>query len=288
MLMPRILLLLLLPTLLAGCTADRLRSYAPVESYPDDNWLMQQTDKKALVIVAHDDDAISCAGTISLLTADGWDVRMLCLYTALPEDSARNAIRREDVMMAAGYQGIQEVQTHRLNYRRDHGHNPQYYAYFPPAQWDSVFYMDTLRQLIGAFIEKHRPTVIFTLDDVIGGYGHPDHAAVSSIVRKWAEGPNTSVERIYQAVFSPHQAETIMQDLPVYQQAKERCHCAGMPLPDVQVNILSAAVQKQKAMQQYSTEQHNLQKFWPKYDRYPAETYFGIFDREFFHVIETR
>lgn len=283
--MKRTSLLLLLPLLIAGCTVERLRSYAPVESYPDDTWLNQQTVKKALVIVAHDDDAVSCAGTISQLTADGWDVRMFCLYTALPEDSARNAIRRKDVMMAAGYQGIQEVQTHTLNYRRDHGNNPQYYAYFPTSQWFSVFYMDTLRQLIGAFIEQHQPTVIFTLDDVIGGYGHPDHAAVSGIVRAWVEGPNTSVERIYQAVFTPHQAETIMQELPVYQQAKQGCNCAGMPLPNVQVNILSGAVLKQKAMQQYSTEQHNLQKFWPKYDKYPAETYFGIFDREFFHVI---
>lgn len=269
----------------SACTYHRLQKYAPTESYPEDNWLAAQTTKRAVVIVAHDDDAISCAGTIAQLTQAGWEVNMLCFYNDVPADSARTAMRMQDVQRAAQIQGIRSVQFHQLNYRNDHGKNERLYGYLPPDARDTLFHMDTLRSLIQGFIDREAPTVIFTLDDVIGGYGHPDHAVMSAITKEYVLSGKSTAQRIYQAVFTPHQAETIMRDLPVYQEAKILCACPGQPLPHVQVNITDVGAIKRNAMLQYTTEQHNLQKFWPKYDRIPPEQYFSLFDREFFHVI---
>lgn len=280
-------LLLLSILLLQSCLTQKLEHLAPVEIYPDDTWLQAQANKKALIIVAHDDDAISSAGTISMLTTRGWEVHMLCFYHDIPENINRNLQRQQDVQQAIAVQGIRSITFHTLNYRAHHTAYPTLYAYVPESMRDSIYQMDTLTQLIQQFIEQHQPSVIFTLDDVIGGYGHPDHVVVSQIVKEYALAHPQNIKRVYQAVFSPHQANTIMEDLPVYQDALVNCACTGQPIPTTQINISAYGAQKQAAMQTYSTEQHNLQKFWPKYDKMPAEKYFSIFDREFFHVIET-
>lgn len=272
---------------ITGCLTQKLSELAPVEIYPDDNWLLQQSRKQALIIVAHDDDAISSAGTMSMLAANGWEVHMLCFYHDIPENNSRNLQRQQDVQQAIAAQGIQSITFHTLNYRAHHTAYPTLYAYVPESMRDSIYQMDTLTQLIQQYIEQYQPVVIFTLDDNIGGYGHPDHVVVSRIVKEYALTHPQYVKRVYQAVFTPHQANSIMAELPVYQDALLTCNCAGQPVPTTQINISAYGAQKQAAMLTYSTEQHNLQKFWPKYDKMPPEKYFSIFDREFFHVIET-
>lgn len=273
--------------LLQSCLTQKLEKMAPVEHYADDNWLLNQTRKQALIIVAHDDDAISSAGTVSMLTANGWEVHMLCFYHDIPENVTRNLQRQQDVQQAIAAQGIRSITFHTLNYRAHHTAYPKLYAYVPEEMRDSIYRMDTLTLLIQQFIEQYQPSVIFTLDDVIGGYGHPDHVVVSRIVKDYALAHTQYIKRVYQAVFTPYQANTIMAELPVYQDALLSCNCTGQPVPTTQINISAYGAQKRAAMLTYSTEQQNLQKFWPKYDKMPPEKYFAIFDREFFHVIET-
>ena len=43
-----------------------ITTLAPTEKYPADSYLLSETDKKALIIVAHDDDMATSAGTITL------------------------------------------------------------------------------------------------------------------------------------------------------------------------------------------------------------------------------
>ena len=50
------------------------------ERYPEDKFLANASRKIALIVVAHDDDAIGCAGTTSELTANGWQVHFLTFY----------------------------------------------------------------------------------------------------------------------------------------------------------------------------------------------------------------
>lgn len=277
--------------LLSACYTNKLSKLAPTEQYPDDTWLSQQTNKRALIIVAHDDDALGCAGTITQLCEQGWQVSMFCLYPDISRVADRNAQRQIDIKNTIAIQGIQDIRWHEFIYRKDLETSQTAYYPVPESSFDTLFFTDTLLSLINAHIEDWKPSVIFTLDDQIGGYGHPEHKYISMLALRCAKehqlAKGGTVERVYQAVFSPSQAETSLKDSEVYQAAKEVYHCQGMPIPTTQINIQSAADKKYRAMQAYTTEQPNIMRVWLFYNKVDADTYFNIFDREFFRVIET-
>jgi len=160
----------------------------------------------------------------------------------------------------------------------------------PYDSFPKVYLMDSLKGYIGRYIEQYKPSVLFTLDDVIGGYGHPDHVLVSKLARKYCEEHKSdsgfSVKKIYQNVFSPSLSENVMKNSPTYIQAKQVYHCDGMPEPSVQINFYDYARNKKMVIQAYTTEQNSLRKIWPYYHWYPAFIYFKIFDRDFFHVVD--
>ena len=110
--------------LLQSCLTQKLEKMAPVEHYADDNWLLNQTRKQALIIVAHDDDAISSAGTVSMLTANGWEVHMLCFYHDIPENVTRNLQRQQDVQQATG--GERGHQTGQPQDKQNHDKGVQH------------------------------------------------------------------------------------------------------------------------------------------------------------------
>jgi LmbE family N-acetylglucosaminyl deacetylase len=159
----------------------------------------------------------------------------------------------------------------------------------PYSKFPENYKVDSLTGYIAAYIEKYKPSVIFTLDNLIGGYGNPDHVVVSQLVlaycRVHKNDQGFSVKRIYQPVFPPSLAQRVLGKLLVYTEAKKVYECDGMPLPDVQVNIYSFAAQKKEAMQAYTTEQNSLKKIWPFYNWYPSWVYFKIFDRDFFRIV---
>ncbi len=63
----------------------------------------------------------------------------------------------------------------------------------------------------------------------------------------------------------------------------------GMPEPTVQVNIFEVADTKMKYLRAYDEDiRKKLRKFIPYYENFDAKTYLGIFDREFFRVIELK
>ena len=150
--------------------------------------------------------------------------------------------------------------------------------------------LDSLSQYIGAYIERYKPVVIFTLDSVMGGYGHPDHVVVSQRVMDYCRihknDSGFSVKKIYQAVFTPSLSEKIMKNMPVYHEAKEVYHAKGMPEPNVQICISGFTKQKKRVLKAYTTEQNSLRKIWPYYNWYPHWIYFRIFDRDFYSVID--
>lgn len=269
-----------------------LKSLAAKEVYPDDTYLAKEPDKKALIIVAHDDDMIGSSGTISMLCDGGWQIREMCFYQQgglyLKKDSLKNPVRKKDLQTVARLQGVKEVFPIDFNFRRDMSAEKSYMP-IPYSQFGNSFMMDSLEKYIGGYIEKYKPTVIFTLDNIIGGYGHPDHVLISQVVlaycNKHKDEEGFSVKKIYQPVFPPSLAENIFGSLPVYQEAKKVYAAPGMPNPDVQVNITRYGALKKKALASYSTEQNSIRKFWPYYYWYPSWIYFSIFDRDFFRVI---
>ena len=59
-------------------TVEELKKFAAPETYPEDTRLDTLVNKRALIIVAHDDDDCMMSGTIAKLTANGWTIKQLC------------------------------------------------------------------------------------------------------------------------------------------------------------------------------------------------------------------
>jgi LmbE family N-acetylglucosaminyl deacetylase len=160
----------------------------------------------------------------------------------------------------------------------------------PYSSFDTIYHVDQARQDIAEFIDRYKPSVIFSLDDSIGGYGHPEHVLVSRLVRihcaESASDSAFSVKRIYQAVFDPKMNRKILKDLDAYKAAREVYGFDETPTPNAQITITKEAHLKKKAMLAYRTEQRTLTKIWPYYTYVPANIYFSVFDREFYRILD--
>jgi LmbE family N-acetylglucosaminyl deacetylase len=255
------------------------------EKYPEDTFLNNVSNKTALIIVAHDDDAIGCAGTISELTKKGWQIHFLAFYGNWRKED--NPMRKIEVEHVAAIQNL--ASTHLLDFslqRSDTVKEP--WRPIPYVEFSNYMYVDSLKEMIASTISKYNPSVLFTLDNVIGGYGHPEHVCVSQSAIDVTRENKTSVERIYQAVFPRTLNENVLKDNPAFIAAKTVYKAEGSPIPTVEVDIVNSSAEKKDVMVAYESQKRNLKKIWPYYDFYPHSVYFRIFDKEYFHVIEVK
>lgn len=281
--------ILIAPLVIIVANYFYLTSLAAKETYPTETFFSTEQNKTALIIVAHDDDAVSAAGTITMLCKNGWKVSELCFYRGFEN---KDSIRKYSLQKAGEIEGLKSITTINLKYRMDTATNHEPWMPFPYYEFPNVFKTDSIEKYIINFIDSNKPAVIFTLDDAIGGYGHPEHVLISKLVRSCCEknktNKNFTVHRIYQAVFPPSLTENILGDNKTFTVAKKIYQCTGMPAPDIQVNIRPFASQKKEVMKAYITEQKSINMVWPYYSYYPPSIYFHIFDREFFRVIEIK
>ena len=158
-----------------------LFTLTPNEDYPDDTYLQNEQNKKALIIVAHDDDASLFSGTTSMLAAKGWEVSFLCFYTHLhrPED---NPLRKLEMKHVAEIQGLNSLDLIDFAIARDQ--TKQGYMPIPYDEFAENYKIDSLRMYIYESISNHYPSVIFILDNIIGYYGHPEHVLVGQVVEE--------------------------------------------------------------------------------------------------------
>lgn len=289
----KILTLLLLAVIAIAGHLIYLNSLAPKESYPADSYLLQEDNKRALIIMAHDDDAVGSSGTMSMLCEKGWSIREMCFFQQgglyARKDSIKNPQRRIALQKVARIQGLAGIDPIDFNFRNDMNTEAAYMP-MPYNMFTQNYKTDSLTHIIGRYIREHKPSVLFTLDDKIGGYGNPDHVLMSQLVlnycRQHKNDSGFTVKKIYQAVFPPSLAEGVLGKMPVYNEAKKIYQCTGMPLPTVEISISSYASQKKTCMQAYTTEQNSIKKIWPYYNWYPSWIYFRIFDRDFFRVLD--
>jgi len=146
-------------------------------------------------------------------------------------------------------------------------------------------------------INEFNPSVLFTLDNIKGGYGHPDHIFISQLVLDLFKEGKTDAQRIYQVVLTKHMETEIDKWLTPkmekwgYPQpspkANELYGIEGMPEPDVQINISEQAETKMSYLRAYpESVRKNLRKYIPYYEEFDANTYFSLLNREFFRVID--
>ncbi|MEX2379184.1 MAG: PIG-L family deacetylase [Vicingaceae bacterium] len=261
---------------------------SPTEEYPEDQYLENANNKTALIVVAHDDDASFFAGTTAKLSKAGWDINFITFYSKQWRANEYD-IRKDEMRDVAEYLNFKNLWMHDLRIR--HEVDPAGKPWMPMEykHFEQEFNVDSLYQFISIAILESKPSIILMLDTVMGFYGHNDHTVVGQMTYKAAKTINASekvVERIYQYVWPPSYAEKVMGGKEVYESAKEIYQIDGMPKPSLEIDISDFAAEKKKTLQLHASQQRNLTKLFWAYSYYPAWLYFGVFDREYFNVIQ--
>jgi len=285
-----------------------------IHEYPEDKFLETATNKKAIIIVAHDDDWYGCVGTIKNLCNNGWDVSAYCFYpeSLSNETSIRVSRRKEGLLNSKDLIGLKEFIGIDINLRFNPVEKP--YRSLPYSEFEHVFMYDSIETYVTRIIDQNNPSIVFTLDDSIGLYGNPEHVLISQIILDICEKGNSEkkfiVDRIYQSVLPPDMAEGIMVKYSnihpflsfkrlywhltntnsdtenIYTEAKKVYGCAGMPLPDIEINIGALSKYKKGFTKCFPTERKNFKRFVPFFNWYPYWIYYRIFDKEFYRIIE--
>lgn len=288
-----ILLIMLLSSIMS-CKREEVKQYAAIETYPNDEFLNQVSPKKAMVIIAHDDDMCAMAGTMSKLNKVGWEIRIL----SLNRGENRNTAHKKACKHLADQVSFMELRSEDLYHKNDT--NAGNYEAFPKSKFSKVFKIDNLRNEMLKHLKAFQPTIVFTLDHEFGGYGHPEHVVVSQVALELAHDSLESPLAVYQSVFTDHMEKTIMArhkkqlqewgfDGLAWERAKKAYQTDGMPEPTVQIHIKEEAEAKMYFLRSYNKhERKNLNFFIPAFEDYPAKEYFEIFDREFYRVIKIK
>jgi LmbE family N-acetylglucosaminyl deacetylase len=271
---------------------EDITQYAPVEHFPDDSILQTIENKKALIITAHDDDMCGMSGTMSKLNRAGWEIKHIVL-------SGFDA-SREQAHINAGKYVLDTIEFMDLLHkcRNDLDTVDQAYRAISKDRFSSVFNYAMVEPELIKLINDFGPSVLFSLDNEIGGYGHPDHVFISQVVLDLAKEGKITPEYIYQGVYTDHMEQSIIGERHSarmkkwgyaddgWEHAKKTYNVSGMPEPDVQINILSEAENKMNYLMSYEERERKTMGFYiPAFFEYEAEEYFKVFDREFFRVI---
>ncbi len=279
--------------LLVSCnSADSIKQYAATESYPNDTILRIISSKRALIVIAHDDDMCAIAGTASLLNKAGWEIGVLSLERSPDRDAAHIKACRS-ILDTVMFVDLSPEQI-----RNDsEAERARYYA-FPKDSIDLIFNRSVVEAAYLQSIQAFNPTVLFSLDNEMGGYGNPEHVLISQLVLDLALSKRIQAKYIYQSVYTDHMENTIMArhakrmkswGFPgdEWDNAKRIYGVSGMPEPSIQIKIESEAEEKMAYLRSYNKrERKTLGFFVPEFESYDAQTYFRIFNREFYRVIE--
>lgn len=288
-------IIIMLAIVIISCKGkEDVKQYAPVENYPNDSLLQTIENKRAMIVIAHDDDMCAMAGTISMLNNSGWEIAVVS-FSKTPERNAAQIKACRNILDTVMFAELTTGQIRNDNEEVRKG----YYA-FPKDSFDLVFNKSVIEDEFLKHINQFNPSVIFTLDNEMGGYGHPEHVLISQMVVDLSDQKRISPAYIYQSVYTNHMENSIMQrhskrmkswGFPgdEWDNAKRIYGVDGMPEPTVQINITSEAQPKMDYLRSYNErERKTLGFFIPEFEKYNAVEYFTIFDREFYRVIEIK
>ena len=289
----KLITLVVLITTIAACTyqptVEDLKKFAATENYPEDGYLDTIANKRALIIVAHDDDDCMMSGTIAKLTANGWTIRQLSFEVHHMPGENKNPAH----IICEGSEKILEDGLYRP------GEDTVKYPYMP-IPYDEIknqYLHEKVADALITQINEFNPSVLFTLDNIKGGYGHPDHIFLSQLVLDLFNEGKINAQWIYQSVLTKHvETEIDKYMIPKMEKwgypqaspaANELYGIEGMPEADVQINIEDQAETKMAYLRAYpESVRKNLRKFLIYYEDFDAETFFSVWDREFFRAIE--
>lgn len=287
---------LLLAVLTFSCKKEKenITQYAPTaqEVYLTDTVLQTIGSKRAMIITAHDDDMCNMAGTISKLNKEGWEIETLSFHKSEERDRAQKEACK-NILDNVIFFDLEYSQ-----WRKDLIRNDNVELSVPKQKFAEVFDSLIVANELTKRVNEFQPSVIFTLDNEIGGYGHAEHIFISQLVLDLAKSKAFPISYIYQNVITKHMMTTIMErhskrmkewgfESNGWEKAKQIYNVDGMPEPTIQVYITSEANAKMNYLKSYNErERKTIAFFIPAFQEYSAEEYFKIFDREFFRMIK--
>lgn len=130
-----------------------------------------------LAVVAHPDDELSCGGTLARYARQGVTCYVACATRGDGPDAqikdpaaatraTLGAVRSQELAASCAVLGVQ----------------PPIFLGYQDGAVDAAP-VETAAQAVLALLRQLRPTVLIT-HDPLGGYGHPDHIAVSAFVTR--------------------------------------------------------------------------------------------------------
>ena len=147
---------------------EELQRFTATETYPEDMFLDTVSNKRALIVVARDDDDCAISGTIARLTARGWKIKQLSLVKHSKKDGSNENpagiiyLGNEAIVADGQYRiGLDTMKT--------------LYLPIPYNEIEKQFLTDKVAARLTNKINTFNPSVLFTLDNIKGGYGHPEH-----------------------------------------------------------------------------------------------------------------
>ena len=276
-----------------GISKSKLKYYAASEVFPEDEFLSNVREKRAMIVVAHDDDPAAMAGTLTKLKKEGWAIKQVSFTSG-------NRLR-DSAMLVASRVFLDEIEFINIppdQLRLDFDSSIFRYMPIPKSEFFRKFDLEKIHSIVLKKINDFNPIVIFTLDNEIGGYGHPEHVLLSQFVYNSFKNNLIKPERIYQSVYTNSMEEKILKERLTkkvkkwgfpnsYMSVLKMYNLDGMPEPNVQVNIESSAEEKMKYLRSFNERERKTVGFYvPYFEDYKAKKYFSVFNREFFRVIK--
>jgi LmbE family N-acetylglucosaminyl deacetylase len=245
-----------------------------------------QLPKKALIVVAHDDDYVEGAATVAQLTKEGYEIGLLCVFNQ--GDKEVQLIRIEETKEAGRILNLKQIDYVKTDITKKT--REKLWMPIPYAEFNEYYDINILKSNIYESIEKYQPSIIFTLDDEIGGYGHPEHVlvgkAVREVCREMRVKGDSSVKAIAQIVFCDEREIAINTGKPVYEEAKVIYGVEGMPTPNLAREVKEEIEIKIRAMKAHASQHRNIKKFFPNYHLYPSSVYGWMYPKEYFRVLK--
>jgi LmbE family N-acetylglucosaminyl deacetylase len=238
---------------------------------------LNEENKTALFIFPHDDDVICCAGTSQFLREKNWLIYALTLTEdAAPKEAAKRSVEWNTSMK---YLGFTEA-TH---------------LFLPNNPWTNVeknelvFWnekTDSLETLIYKFILKYRPSVVFTFDTTVGGYGHPEHRltgkAVYRVFQAHKYEAGFPLKRILHSTMPEKLEQVWLANNPAYLLTQKYAGPVTLPEPNAAIDVRKYWPLKREAAAAYKTQKATLKKFMMLPDKKDTAAHYQAFAREYY------
>ncbi|MHA7987339.1 PIG-L deacetylase family protein [Rathayibacter sp. CAU 1779] len=235
---------------------------------------------RMLVVTAHPDDEIVMAGTLAIAAASGASVALHCFTHGGASRSARwHGRTGADQIGAARLAEIRSDELHRSASALGLGS-------VSIGTWiDGTLasHLDELVRELEDVIREWRPTLVVSLDDALGLYGHPDHVASAAAARSAVLGARAAGHgvRLFQATLPARQVSLARRFSPVFRRASAAAG-ATPPAPTTCVPIARAARRKLAAIDAHATQSAVMRDVQPLLGTIPRPVYFRVFSREYF------